>query len=141
VEIPRGKMSLFINVLSGCDFVTPHNHARKPRCKFCGAEKIDWIHLLFNCRAIESGHIFFNYVLLSVKNSEILNGHPKRKILIRTLARLWNKNHYKDLFLLILGANLEKFDLLYENIMNVLVRTAVSKFAQINADWLSIEIV
>ena len=132
-------MSLFINVLSGCDFVTPHNHARKPQCKFCGAEKIDWIHLLFNCKAMDSGHTFFNHILLSVKNSEILNGHPKRNFLIRTLARLWNKKNYKDIFLLILGANLKKFDLEYDNILEALVRTAVDKFTRIHSDWMSIE--
>ena len=45
----RRDRTLFLNALSGCDFLTPHKHTVKPKCVFCGTANVDWEHLLVSC--------------------------------------------------------------------------------------------
>ena len=47
-------MSEFIQAFSGADFLTPHNHQDKPKCKFCHADGINWTYLLFECDKYDS---------------------------------------------------------------------------------------
>ena len=45
----RSTRTLWINVLSGCDFITPHSHKNLPKCNLCGKNEIDILHLLLDC--------------------------------------------------------------------------------------------
>ena len=45
----RSHRSLFVNALTGCDFITPFKHSNKPKCVICGEERCDWKHLIFQC--------------------------------------------------------------------------------------------
>ncbi len=50
------ERTLFLQTFTGCDFVTPFNHKKKPACKFCPCKKADWPHLLLKCpNAISEG--------------------------------------------------------------------------------------
>ena len=55
--MPRRRRfrTLFLNALSGCDFITPYNFQNKPECVFCKQKKVGWKHLLFDCRKRSRG--------------------------------------------------------------------------------------
>ena len=44
------KRTLFYQILVGCNFLTPHDHSKKPKCKFCdNQQEASWKHLFFQC--------------------------------------------------------------------------------------------
>ena len=45
----RSQRTLLIRSLSGCDFLTPHDFRKTPKCKLCDGNRADWKHLFFLC--------------------------------------------------------------------------------------------
>ena len=100
----RRQRTLFINALSGCDFITPTNYRRKPKCKFCDTEECDWEHLLFRCPARhDAGRalvVRYRKVLEKLADPEITKSRAtisaSRNSLV-LLLRLWNNHSYLEL--------------------------------------------
>ena len=51
----RRVRTLFLNALSGCDFLTPFNYKKKPKCILCEKCPASWKHLLFECEGRVNG--------------------------------------------------------------------------------------
>jgi hypothetical protein len=45
----RSERTLLLRAISGCDFLTPHDFRKPPKCKFCSENRADWKHLFFLC--------------------------------------------------------------------------------------------
>ena len=45
----RSERTLLLRTISGCDFLTPHDFRKPPKCKFCSGNRADWKHLFFLC--------------------------------------------------------------------------------------------
>ena len=65
----RAERTLWINVLSGCDFITPHSHKNRPKCKLCGKNSIDIFHLLLDCPEIDQNMLWVNKIRRELTNS------------------------------------------------------------------------
>ena len=87
-NIPRFCMSKFIQALSGCDFLTPHDHSKKPRCRFCDHAATDWTHLFFKCN---------NYKTQILSKFKITNLHPQTRAKIEELVQSDNSAGLTDL--------------------------------------------
>ena len=102
VEIPRHQMVLFINTISGCDFITPNNHAKKPKCKFCGARKVYWPHILFECEQRSTrGFTLIADFLRALSGAQMVSKNFMRNILSQTKRKiccLWNTKNMMKLF-------------------------------------------
>ena len=81
-------MSKYIQALSGCDFLTPHSHNNKPKCRFCDHDSVDWTHLLFKCEK-------YNPQILS--KFKITNLHPVTQKKIEELVQSNDQGGLTDL--------------------------------------------
>ena len=131
----RSQLTLFSNVLSGCDFLTPFNYSKKPKCKFCDCEKADWIHLLFACKQFENNNFMANY-LKDIKSGIAENRYTK---LLETLESFWELKKHSDLFQLILATDLEKHELNFFDVICVLVRATSKRLQAVEQDWMFVK--
>ena len=138
VSISRSRMALFTNVLSGCDFLTPYNHAKKPKCKFCGANDVHWVHILFECTETPNHHRFFCSYLASLQTDDPVKVARFTK-LKRLLSRLWNQKELPELFKIMMGVGLETYDLCYQELVDVLVATTAEKLSHVDSGWSSLD--
>ena len=136
VQVTRSRMALFTNVLSGCDFVTPHNHAKKPKCKFCNASNTDWPHLLFMCPALDTQGFFSNYI--SEMETEDPIFVPRFEHLRKVLNRLRDQESHTELYRIMLGIDLEKYNLLFFKIIESLVSSTAKLLSRIDSDWVAL---
>ena len=119
VQVPRFMITLYINVLTGCDFLTP-------QCKFCDCAETDWPHLLFKCPNLRNGH---NFILKFQNNFETAKTTAKAfessKITHAKciLSKLWNEKRFDDLFYMAMGVNLTLHELEYQFIIEILIKS------------------
>ena len=52
-RVSRCSLSKYLQVLAGCDFITPFRYDQKPKCRFCRDSEASWKHILFECRKCE----------------------------------------------------------------------------------------
>ena len=139
VQVPRYMMTLYINVLSGCDFLTPHNHAKKPGCSFCDSAEADWPHLLFECPNLQNGHKFVakfqNNLFAARVSTESVFESEKILQTKRLLAKLWNEKSFEDLFYITMGVKLSPHGLEYQFLIKILVQTISPILFHVQREW------
>ena len=121
--------------MSGCDFLTPNNHKKKPKCKFCECEKVHWPHVLFECEEVE-GATFFKKYVSSLDCPGTQNVRLDR--LKQILQKLWNEKKFEDLFKIMMGSCLEQYGLNYSEIVHVIVAATADKLSHVDREWCSI---
>ena len=87
-NIPRYSMSKFVQALSGCDFLTPHDHNKKPKCRFCDHNSVDWTHLFFKCK---------KYKTQILSKFKITDLHPLTQTKILELVQKHDQGGLTDL--------------------------------------------
>ena len=91
VEIPRHNMVQYTRSLVGCDFVTPTDHSKKPKCKFCKSKKVWWPHILFCCKerdCVRNIEQFFQIIKNKRESTESYFEVRKCKELSKLVAKL-----------------------------------------------------
>jgi hypothetical protein len=141
VEIPRHHMVNYLRVLSGCDFVTPHNHGNKPKCKFCDKPKADWLHLLFKCNKRTSLIVDrFTQTLLQRRDSSTSDFVSKKfGECVDILTGLQNDSDFETLFHLLLGVTLENYNLNFMFILETTIPLISETIFDISKDWNNVE--
>ena len=120
--------------------MTPFNFKRKPRCKFCGELKIDWVHLIFECHKIKSGLIVIKNYLTKIKSFKTGCPADKRFIkLKRVILKLWHAKKLPELLYLFLSINLDEFGLNYSNILSAVVSITSGLLYDVKRLWESYE--
>ena len=127
------QFSLFSQVLSGCDFLTPFNHSKKPNCRFCGCKKINWIHILFQCTGLKSGESFFRDFKESV--GQLISDVPQCGSLLKLLDNFWEQKKLVSIFQIMLGIGLENHSMNYLPVLEALVQSAAKKLRSVRKAW------
>ena len=138
VQVPRYMLSVYLNVLSGCDILTPHSHSRKPKCKLCGFHRADWPHLLFRCTSYPNRSKYFQKIIraLLLAEKDATQLEISRLVATRKLCcQLWNSKRLMDLFRIIMGADLERVNLQYVIVINTLVSAITPILYHVQSEW------
>ena len=137
VDIPRYMYPLYLQVITGCDFLTPFDHTKKPDCPFCKEKSIGWEHLMFRCsNCVNSGSENIRIMRDSLTWEEYDEKiTPKLKKCKRIIFSLFESHQYVDLMNLCLALNLSKFNLAYKIIIERLVKTVCPLLYKIKMHW------
>ena len=138
VQVPRFCIPNYIQMLCGCDLLTPYSALKRPDCKFCGASKISWPHLLFNCPNLKFNR---HKIISDLHNSLNPAGKGYSDFLSRKskdsrklISKLWNKKQYDRLFELCMGI-LHDFDLGYKHLIHEILEVTIPIFHRIANEW------
>ena len=138
VQVPRYCVPTYIQILCGCDFLTPFSPTKTPDCKFCNEKKISWTHLLFECPNIT----FNRHKIISLLHKALNpNGKDYSEVLTtksiearRFISKMWSTKNFENLFLLCLGI-LQDFGLGYKHLIHDILGTTIPLFYRIQNDW------
>ena len=142
VHVPRFTAPLYLQVISGCDFLTPLNFQQKITCKFCNRQNTGtWNHLLFECdRKIALSN--FEKIIESLNSTDFIEESPKligvSKRALHTASRLWNTKNFSELTLFVLAVNLSKLKLNYKHIARNLVSVVCPILYETKKRWESL---
>ena len=116
------ERTLFFQIFTGCDFLTPFNHQRKPECYFCD-QKATPQHLLFECPLA-----YDEYNRVAVLGSlEEATGNP---LLFGKILQLIIMSDYDALFLFYMGITCPV------KMKNQVTKITSSALIKIKAAWL-----
>ena len=119
-NIPRYAMSKFVQAISGCNFLTPFDHSKKPKCRFCDHATADWTHLLFKCKKYHS------QILTKLETDKL---HPLTQQKIQELVR--SDNHHELTDLLFCADNSPKFMSDLKILCPIVAKTCI----KVERDW------
>ena len=99
-RVPRYSLSRYMQVLAGCDFITPYRHDKRPKCRFCKKCVATWKHILFECSKrdwkIQSRINFSN--LHTVTEKKLKRSFEQKNVndLLDLVLQIDTKHHYKQ---------------------------------------------
>ena len=119
-NIPRYSLAKFIQSVAGCDFLTPHNFRKKPKCRFCNNTTADWPHLFFKCEKYRS------QILSKFRITEL---HPQTRTKIENLVNLGDHDGLTDLLFCADGSHIFQSDI------SILCPIVAKTCVKIQQDW------
>ncbi len=146
--VSRSTRTLFTNVLSGCDFITPHSHKNLPKCRFCDQNRVDIAHLLFSCPGLDPTLSW----LQKMKNklSELTHSDKKAisavaKVTGSCLAELLEANNYEGLMKFVFGCCCRNDGTLkplrYVPVLQCVIENTATKLAEVQEAWIDAALV
>ena len=141
VHVPRFMAPIYLQAISGCDFLTPHNFRQRVKCRFCDCQHTSWSHLLFECdRKIGLSNL--TNIIKSLNSTDSVAESPKligvSKTARHTASRLWNTKNFSELTLFVLAVTLSKLKLNYKHIVQNLVSAVCPILYETKKRWESI---
>ena len=133
-----------MNVLSGCDFITPHSYKNLPKCRLCNAKKIDINHLLFKCPGRASALKWTDKIakrLNSLKNHANEERSSAASQVLSVFEDLVNNNDFSGLGKFVFGCACKEngglSPLRYLPILGPIIEITATELAGVQLDWMN----